>query len=337
MYKAIPYSTPHSGTYIDQTDNGSKITDISNSSPTDFITVDARLQTYRTWPNAEISKTNLASAGFIYTGQDDVVICPFCQVEGYHWEADDNPMEDHRVWSPNCPFLGNNSESDISHSSRGNQDTCGLYGVEVVPNSIPLDLQRLGIQKIKGPHYQDKITLESRLETFQKWPKAIKQRPAELADAGFFYTGVGDQTLCFYCGGGLKDWEENDDPWEQHALWFSKCTFVNLKKGTDFVVKVKNQNQPQAYLPGTSGMETKELSKEPVVPTETLSEKCEKISLKEGHPTEQTLCKICYKNELGVVFLPCGHIVACVDCAAALKTCAVCRKPLEATVRAFLS
>lgn len=50
-----------------------------------------------------------------------------------------------------------------------------------------------------------------------------------------------------------------------------------------------------------------------------------------------TLCKICYAKEVGVVFLPCGHVVACVECAPSLTQCAMCRKPLEATFRAFLS
>lgn len=49
------------------------------------------------------------------------------------------------------------------------------------------------------------------------------------------------------------------------------------------------------------------------------------------------MCKICYNGELGVVFLPCGHIVACVKCAPGMTTCAVCREPVTMTVRAFFS
>lgn len=324
--------------FYDQPDNGSKArVPLENSTPEDFTLLEERIKTFLNWPNNQISKDNLAKAGFIYTGKDDIVICPFCKVEGFRWVTGDNPMEDHRIWSPNCPYLRNNVDRDSSENTNGPIDTCGLYGVEVVPNSVPeesrtIDLQKLGIQKNIGPQYQDKITYESRLATFQKWPKAIKQRPANLAEAGFFYTGVGDQTLCFHCGGGLKDWEENDDPWEQHALWFSKCVYLNLKKGAEFIKKVKEDNEPQLSVPGTSGTQTKDESA-----PETLSEKCEKVNIQDNEVAEKTLCKICYKNELGVVFLPCGHIVACVDCAAALKNCAVCRKPLEATVRAFLS
>ena len=54
-------------------------------------------------------------------------------------------------------------------------------------------------------------------------------------------------------------------------------------------------------------------------------------------PADSRLCKICYTDEMGVVFLPCGHLVACVKCALSLTTCAVCRQPVTATVRAFLS
>nr|XP_023022306.1 baculoviral IAP repeat-containing protein 2 [Leptinotarsa decemlineata]XP_023022307.1 baculoviral IAP repeat-containing protein 2 [Leptinotarsa decemlineata]XP_023022308.1 baculoviral IAP repeat-containing protein 2 [Leptinotarsa decemlineata]XP_023022310.1 baculoviral IAP repeat-containing protein 2 [Leptinotarsa decemlineata] len=327
---------PTISSYSDQTDNNPKHksffeVNVNNSA------LEARLRTFDNWPSTQLSKEALASAGFEYTGQDDIVLCRFCKIEGYNWVSGDDPMADHREWSPDCPFI-RTVENGRSGSNR-NADTCGLYGIEVLPNSLPedrrsIDLQQLGIHKGSGPHNQDKITVNSRLATFENWPKSIKQRPVDLAEAGFYYTGVGDQTLCFYCGGGLKDWEESDEPWEQHALWFSKCVFLNLKKGKDFVEKVKQRADPLLSLPGTSQDKTKELE-EPKEPCSRTPEKAEKTT--ETEATEKTLCKICYKNELGVVFLPCGHVVACVDCASALKTCAVCRKPLEATVRAFLS
>lgn len=333
---------------LDEPDNGSKVkteTSIVNASQSNLEAtetsdpeLETRLQTFEHWPNPYISKRSLAEAGFIYTGEDDIVQCPLCSIEGYRWVAGDIPMEDHRVWSPNCPFVRRNIEHDHSESNAIGLDTCGNYGIEILPNSVPednkFDYKRLGVHKIKSPVNEDKITLESRLATFDNWPKSLKQKPAELAEAGFYYTGVGDQTLCFYCGGGLKDWEEDDQPWEQHALWFSKCMFVILKKGVDFIEKVKREKDCQLSLPSNQEVKAKE---EPASSSTELSGQCENLNGKESEAAEKTLCKICFKNELGVVFLPCGHIVACVDCAAALKTCAVCRKPLEATVRAFLS
>jgi len=52
---------------------------------------------------------------------------------------------------------------------------------------------------------------------------------------------------------------------------------------------------------------------------------------------EARQCKICMDNEVGVVFLPCGHLVSCVRCATAISNCALCRQPIKAVVRTYLS
>ncbi|XP_063370643.1 death-associated inhibitor of apoptosis 1-like [Cydia amplana] len=79
-------------------------------------------------------------------------------------------------------------------------------------------------------------TEAARLRTFKHWPKSMKQKPEEFA--GFYYTGQSDKTKCFYCDGGLKDWEKDEVPWEQHARWFDRCAYVQLVKGGDYVQKV---------------------------------------------------------------------------------------------------
>jgi hypothetical protein len=33
----------------------------------------------------------------------------------------------------------------------------------------------------------------------------------------------------------LKDWEETDEPWKEHARWFVKCPFVLAVKGKQFI------------------------------------------------------------------------------------------------------
>ncbi|XP_050306387.1 baculoviral IAP repeat-containing protein 7 isoform X2 [Anthonomus grandis grandis] len=320
--------------YLTETDNGNKTTRAFTAIDLESLNLknyEDRLKSYANWPNKDVSKEVLAKAGFFYKNCNDLVQCPFCFIEGYQWVAGDNPMQDHRTWSPRCPFVMTSVEPDSP--SRRNTDTCGLYGVEVFPNSVPEDeiqLERLGISKSKSPAHPDKAILESRLETFSDWPKSLKQTPKDLADAGFFYIGVGDQTICFHCGGGLKDWEANDSPWEEHALWFPKCSYLFLKKGPQYISAVKEKRDPKARSANLTP-ETKETLPEPLTLKETESGE------EEESKSEKTLCKICFKNDVGIVFLPCGHIVACVDCSAALKTCAICRKPLEGMVRAFLS
>ena len=41
---------------------------------------------------------------------------------------------------------------------------------------------------------------------------------------------------------------------------------------------------------------------------------------------DSRLCKVCYDNEVGVVFCPCGHHVCCQRCAEICHVCPICRK-----------
>ena len=49
------------------------------------------------------------------------------------------------------------------------------------------------------------------------------------------------------------------------------------------------------------------------------------------------LCKICMDEEVGVLFLPCRHLVCCEDCGAAVKHCPICRTLIVGTVKPFLN
>lgn len=60
--------------------------------------------------------------------------------------------------------------------------------------------------------------------------------------------GKGDQTMCFHCGGGLRDWEETDDPWVEHAAWFPKCIHVVLIKGQAFIEECRQLKEPKVAV-----------------------------------------------------------------------------------------
>lgn len=40
---------------------------------------------------------------------------------------------------------------------------------------------------------------------------------------------------CYYCDGGLQNWEKTDNPWVEHAKWFPNCGFLKLVKGEKFL------------------------------------------------------------------------------------------------------
>ena len=51
------------------------------------------------------------------------------------------------------------------------------------------------------------------------------------------------------------------------------------------------------------------------------------------------MCKICMENEICFVFIPCGHLITCENCAVNrdLKNCPICRKQITKRVKTYLS
>ena len=46
-----------------------------------------------------------------------------------------------------------------------------------------------GIIRHSGPAHPKYSTVEARMRTFKDWPPALRQQPADLSDAGFYYIG----------------------------------------------------------------------------------------------------------------------------------------------------
>ena len=104
---------------------------------------------------------------------------------------------------------------------------------------------------------------EMRIQTFldhsSTWPAhRIRATPADIADAGMYYLGERDRVKCWYCNGGLQNWERDDSPWEEHAKWFPLCEFVLQRKGPQFVHRIVTEHpdlrRPTLYNPSTSSL-----------------------------------------------------------------------------------
>ncbi|XP_052061192.1 inhibitor of apoptosis protein-like [Mytilus californianus] len=98
---------------------------------------------------------------------------------------------------------------------------------------------------VENPKYPKYAIRVSRLDSFKYWPTHLTQSPDEMATAGFFFTGSEDHCRCFFCGGGLKNWEPGDDPWVEHARWYQNCAFVRQSKGDSFIEDVHTNK----YIP----------------------------------------------------------------------------------------
>jgi len=249
--------------------------------------MEARLKTFEDSSIDPARAREFARCGFYRSGFRDEVCCAYCKVEIAKWQPDDSPLEEHLKFAPFCLFVQQ------------------LKPDRVKPKAIkPFSLQ-----------YR---TEQARLWSFVDWPKSIKQRPEALAEAGFYYTGVGDKVKCFYCDGGLRDWEPDDEPWVQHARWFDKCDYVLTVKGAEYVQQAVSDRC---------------LEKESKIVTND-----EQPNNDTDPKNESKLCKICFGEQANVCFVPCGHIVLCAKCAFSInKTCPMCREPFDSFVRVYFS
>uniref|UniRef100_A0A8C9XAR4 Baculoviral IAP repeat containing 2 n=1 Tax=Sander lucioperca TaxID=283035 RepID=A0A8C9XAR4_SANLU len=153
---------------------------------------------------------------------------------------------------------------------------------------------------------------DERLLTFVNWPSCSPVRPDQQAKAGFYYVGRNDDVKCFCCDGGLRCWESGDDAWVEHAKWFPLCEYLLQEKGQEFV------HQIQAHFPRLF---------EQVIPMEEQMWRLQ----------EERTCMVCMDKEVNIVFIPCGHLVVCKECAPSLRKCPICRALVKGTVRTFLS
>ncbi|XP_029580239.1 baculoviral IAP repeat-containing protein 3 isoform X2 [Salmo trutta] len=238
------------------------------------------------------------------------------------------------------------------------------------------------------------------------------------------HKGHGDNVKCFYCDGGLRNWEPGDDPWQEHAKWFPRCDFLIQTRGRAYVSNIQDTHfhietvgvsqtpvsreitsendvvgglgVPSAMLSpvvqtvlqmgfeaglveslvqtkyllngqhyiSVSGLVTDILAAEEEDRTRRPQSRGQGLVERQGlsaggvrtqtpirekavgNPApdellrqlqEERTCKVCMDKRVSIVFIPCGHLVVCSDCAASLRHCPICRATIRGSVRAFMS
>ncbi|XP_077464317.1 baculoviral IAP repeat-containing protein 7 [Stigmatopora argus] len=376
-----------------------------------------RLRTFQSWPrDAPVACGDLAKAGFFFLGPGDKVQCFCCGGVLRCWVQGDSPAAEHKRHFPTCSFILGRAVGNIPLLN-GSPDS--------VDGQLLSQLQRLTMddQGTAGQAvYPEMEGEDSRLNTFHNWPTDASVQPDVLARAGFFYTGHSDNVKCYYCDGGLRNWEPGDDPWQEHAKWFPRCEFVIQSRGQEYVNNIQDAHFHLGETVGGSqastgreigstnevvgGLAASSVMLSPVV--QTVLQMGFEASLVESlvqtkylltgqhyshvsnlvsdvlraeeedeqrrpqsrepdgrqHPSvgdvrtltplgekdrdpspeellrqlqEERTCKVCMDKLVSIVFIPCGHLVVCGDCAASLRHCPICRAVIRGSVRAFMS
>ena len=104
-----------------------------------------------------------------------------------------------------------------------------------------------------------KIRLQSFCEIFFDFKQSteIIKKNSSLTDSStkpFFIipTANGDHVICFACGIGVKNWNCECDPWEEHLRYKPKCPFLrvgsNAYKQEKKVRKIKSFHRNVSHV-----------------------------------------------------------------------------------------
>ena len=72
------------------------------------------------------------------------------------------------------------------------------------------------------PFFINPVCIYHRLQKVLRMLDIRSDNYGFLVIISFLLSCVGerDRVKCWYCNGGMQNWERNDIPWEEHAKWF---------------------------------------------------------------------------------------------------------------------
>ena len=173
------------------------------------------------------------------------------------------------------------------------------------------------------------------------------------------FSGSNDAVICFQCGLRSNSWLPIDNPWIEHSYFRPNCPFLQLSKGKEFIKwafiqvfrNLMMSNFAYSYssfakyfliFSQRSNRDDKETCATPHFPSEkAIGERQQTEDNDDDDDDDLSLmpkhCKICLTREIQLIFLPCGHLVSCMECSSAISKCPFCRAKIKGSARAFFT
>ncbi|XP_065340488.1 baculoviral IAP repeat-containing protein 7-B-like [Cloeon dipterum] len=254
-----------------------------------FVTLKARNDSFICfWPRClKQTPFEMAKVGFFHTGYGDSVICFHCNLGLKHWDPNDDPFVEHFRWNSKCQFL---------LMSKGQPYIDQMLHLIQITDLVMASTGKGGWHI--APLYPEFAIYTSRYNSFDFLPNIDTKTAIALSRAGFFYTGIGNQVVCFHCNLVMKEWDPNDDPYVKHCRLNADCRHLMLCNGKSSYVKHVLQ--------------------------------CIQNQEGSGSREGDLRCLKCNLNIVSKVNLPCGHMTFCYNCSEPL--CEKCSKDIIACI-----
>lgn len=284
-----------------------------------YVSLASRIRSFANWKFDHVQDpTTLAEAGFYYFGNRDEVKCFHCGGGLCYWLEQDQPWYEHAHWFPKCPFLllakGPQYVQNIQERHKNDPETKArqqkttpiqpIMSLDEALDTEPVQIclqMGLSIGRIKSLTKRHLEATGRPYSTPQSLAEAIldDQREAECDD---------DEREVVHRP--LRSMVANT-LWS--AIQATSSTSIETPQNRGF--ESRGRHEPTATACGFSASK--------VIEATTTGEACslsqgsdsiakgtEELTLEEENKRlkDARECKICMSNEIGVVFIPCGHL-----------------------------
>ena len=178
----------------------------------------------------------MAANGWYCCNVQDRVLCLYCNTICHQWTSTDDPAEVHARLAPECVFVRSMASNKKSR----------IHGTNPLTN------------KSSQPRHSSMRESTRREATFdtKNWTQT-SPTVADLVQAGFYYTGVGNTVTCFFCDGSLQKWGPNDSPRIEHARWFPHCQYAKdlCEERLHAQIQLRHAQNRRAKQPNIEGIE----------------------------------------------------------------------------------
>ncbi|XP_052075900.1 baculoviral IAP repeat-containing protein 2-like isoform X2 [Mytilus californianus] len=271
-----------------------------------------RLDSFSHWPqHLTQSPEEMVTAGFFFTGTDDHCRCFFCGGGLRSWEPGDQPWIEHARWYQKCTFLLQCKGEKFIEDVQMNR----ILPNENENNWHPNSSGETRIPVTKPVEYSNHPAVMA-VADFGYDERVVKKAYDSLQKSGSTeITG----TLLLEAIFQLEENGRNNE--STNSIETGRQPVNDTQETNEDNLKEANENKS-----------TKETTCNPDLELSIRSLEEENQNLK-----DQQTCKICLDEPIAIVFLPCGHLAACTNCAPALRRCPICRAFIKGTVKAILS
>ncbi|OTF76676.1 baculoviral IAP repeat-containing protein 3-like protein [Euroglyphus maynei] len=282
------------------------------------------------WPKTgKPDKKSFIDAGFFFTGKEDRTRCFHCGGNLLNWKPEENPMEEHALFFPECPFIISIKGAAYLEFVKFKKQIIEMRSkIETPFESKVYDINCL--RKITFENFTSMKQAARRILNRLGQPELTQQTYQEYLDKFFFFL---DCNKLFYHLSKMNVLSNHEDNNINNNNDNDRDSNSPLRNSSIFCLPESSDSD---YSSSNSDYEDNNLTSKSEQETSSSS-----LSLF-GNANKQRnqsslLCLICCDKMIQVVFLPCGHQMACMKCSTQLNKCPICRKIITDKVRTYFA